>query len=1628
LTATVHEVLDALRAHHVSNRERGTLFERLMAEYLRLDPLYANRFSEVWLWDDWPDNGGQGDTGVDLVARERDGGGYCAVQCKFYEPRHHLQKSDIDSFFTASGKAPFTSRIIVSTTDRWGRNAEQALTDQQTPVTRLGVADIATSPIDWDLAWPRPGQGPRLELLPGKHLRPHQTEAIDAVLTGFETHDRGKLIMACGTGKTFTSLRLAERMAGRAAPDGAARATTNVLFLVPSISLLSQTLREWTAQADLPIRAFAVCSDPKVSRRSAAVEDISTHDLALPATTDPARLVDQVRAAASDGRTGSPTLNVVFSTYQSIGAVSAAQRAGLPQFDLVVCDEAHRTTGVTLAGQDESQFVKVHDDAVIRAAKRLYMTATPRLFDDSTKTSAQQNDAELCSMDDEALFGPELHRLGFGKAVGDGLLTDYKVLILTVDEKHIARSLQSQIADDNSEISLNDAVKIVGCWNGLAKRSAQTPDGGGFPPGAPPMRRAVAFSRSIAESKALTAGFAEVIGGYDQADTGVLRCDVRHVDGTMNALRRNAELDWLKADLAADECRILSNAKCLSEGVDVPGLDAVLFLNPRNSVVDVVQSVGRVMRRAEGKDYGYIILPVGIPSDLAPEKALADNKRYRVVWQVLQALRAHDDRFDATVHQIDLNAKKPDNIMVGVVGFDDRADTFGDGAANGTDPSRSEADAAKAAEQLALDVSVAQWRDAIYAKIVTKVGERTYWETWAKDVAEIARRHVDRIRVLVDDPASGKAAAFGQFLAELRANINPGVTRAGAIDMLAQHLITKPVFDALFDGYEFSTKNPVSATMQRMLDLLGDQALGKESEKLESFYASVQVRAAGIDNHEGRQRVITELYEKFFKTALPKTADAFGIVYTPIPVVDFILRITDQALRRHFSTDLSAAGVQIIDPFTGTGTFVVRLLQSGLIAPDDLLRKYTEELHANEIVLLAYYIAAVNIEAAFHQLRPQQYVPFSGIVWTDTFQQAEDAGSMDATMFPENNQRVRRQKAQDIRVVLGNPPYSAGQTSQNDGNQNQRYPALDARIEATYAAGSSATNKNSLYDSYIRAIRWASDRVATDGMICFVSNGGYIDSNTADGLRLALASEFSTIYCLNLRGNQRTAGELSRKEGGKVFGSGSRSTVAVLLLVRTAAGTAAGGVAGCELNYHDVGDYLSRDDKLRALATGDLDSIPWRRLAPSPEGDWINQRSAAFDAYPPLGEKTGKGQTQPLTLFTTYSAGLQTNRDAWVYNSSLTALTDNVRSMIDFFNSQVRDFKALCSSQNIADPKTVVDDFINRDPKRISWSRSLKGSLAKRETAPYRSDHRVMGAYRPFNKQHVYFDKYLNHERSQLPKIFPTAEQANLGFYINGINEFAQFCTLMTDIIPCLDLFGRGGQFFPRYTYREPPEAEDLFSQDGGGGYTRVDNITDEILADYRATYGDAVTKDDIFYYVYGLLHSPVYRAEFAADLKKMLPRIPKTADFGAFAEAGRALSALHVGYESVDPYPLDEISTAPEGTPATQLYRVQKMTFGKGKDRSRVVYNSHVTLTGVPEDAYRYTLGARSAVEWILERYQVSVHKDSKIRNDPNDWSEDPRYIIDLLKRIVTVSLETLKIVDALPDLTPAPGSEPTR
>ena len=1249
---TIHDILAEFREAATSNRDLGDRFERLILQFLKTDPLYRDQFSEVWMWMDFPKRGGEADTGIDLVAERADGFGYCAIQCKFYDPSHTLEKHDIDSFFTASGKDLFTSRLIVSTTDNWSKHAEKALQGQQIPVSRLRVQDLADSVIDWNafsLKHPE-----KVTLRAKKQLRPHQTKALGKVIEGFKTEDRGKLIMACGTGKTFTSLKITETFVPK---EGMA------LFLVPSISLLSQTLREWSAESEVSLHSVAVCSDKKVTKKKSDSEDIHTYDLALPATTDAQTIADQVKASQ-----GKKDLTVIFSTYQSIQAIADAQKKGLPEFDLIVCDEAHRTTGVTLSGNDESYFVRVHDQGFIQGKKRLYMTATPKIYSDGTKSQAKEADAVICSMDDEAIYGKQLHRLGFSEAVGAGLLTDYKVLVLAVDEKYVSKTFQHQLADANDELNLEDAVRITGCWNGLSKRMLEDIGGNSIDDLAP-MRRAVAFSSSIKDSKRVVSLFGEIVDEYRRShpNEDILDCELDHVDGSMNALQRNQKLDWLKADTRdqGNVCRILSNARCLSEGVDVPALDAVMFLNPRNSVVDVVQSVGRVMRKAEGKKYGYIILPIGIPADVPPEEALKNHKKYKVVWSVLQALRAHDDRFNATVNKIELNKAKPSQInIIGVSVSGEPDDGLEDDSGNSktdpTDPNKVK-EAGATYRQLAMAFpNLEEWREAIYAKIVVKCGDRRYWETWANDVAEIAESHVSRIKALLESPEDKHRQAFDEFLEGLQENLNPSISQDDAIEMLSQHLITKPVFDALFEDYPFSQSNPVSQVMQGMVDLLEGEAIGKETAKLEKFYASVRERAAGIDNAQGKQRIIIELYDKFFRNAFPKMAERLGIVYTPVEVVDFIIRSADVALKQEFGVGLTDEGVHVLDPFTGTGTFIVRLLQSGLIEPKDLTRKFEKELHANEIVLLAYYIAAINIEAAYHFLADTDYSPFDGIVLTDTFQMFEKDGSLLEKIFPENNKRVKRQKQNDIRVIVGNPPYSAGQKNQNDNNQNLKYPQLDYLIEKTYVDNSNAALKSKLYSSEIRALRWASDRVKDKGIICYVTNNNFIDKGHSDGLRKCFAEEFSSIYCFNLKGDMRVSDW--KKEGGKIFGSACQTGVAIICLIKNPDKT-----QKTQIFYHDIGDYLSREEKLNLIEKiQTIKGIKWREIKPNNSHDWINQRDPSFGKFLRLGDK----KKNKKSIFSIYSPGLVTNRDAWSYNFSLQSVQKNMTEMIKMIKTK----------------------------------------------------------------------------------------------------------------------------------------------------------------------------------------------------------------------------------------------------------------------------------------------------------------------------------------------------------------------
>ncbi|MDR2443378.1 MAG: DEAD/DEAH box helicase family protein, partial [Deltaproteobacteria bacterium] len=1309
------ELLAKYRFEANHEKEKGYKFEKLMVNFLKSYPLYDQRFERVWLWMDFPYRHeiSNTDTGIDLVAKTIEGD-YWAIQCKCYQEDAKIYKSPVDSFFTPSGKIfhdekgrelEFAIRLWISTTDNWSSEAESALRGQKIPCYRLNLSNLKEAQVDWEkLDQGLFGDQARL---PKRKSLDHQIAAIEAAIEHYKTNDRGRLIKACGTGKTHTSLKISEKIT-----------TTKdlVLFLAPSIALIGQTLREWSADAELPFYAVCVCSDPQISRTKNSNpldSDMSpVSDLAIPATTDVTKIIEQLQQA----KIKSPNLKrIIFSTYQSLDKVAQALKESHTTVSLIVCDEAHRTTGHTFIDQEESNFVKVHDNDFIKADKRLYMTATPKVFGEDMKRKADESSVVLCSMDDELLYGKEFYHLGFGEAVDKGLLSDYKVLVLTVNRAEIPLEIQKQAMEGQKEIDANDVTKLIGCLNALSKNMDYE---GNYLRKLDPgnMHRAVAFCQTIAKSKQIVNALNQIKGFYldnlkgfdlnnkrapeppstdqddflpDERTTSTLKTEglvdlaAVHIDGGMGATTRDSKMTWLKSKPEnANECRILCNVRCLSEGVDVPSLDAILFLSAKNSQIDVVQSVGRVMRLAPGKKFGYIIIPIVVPAHIKPEDALNDSERFKVVWSVLNALKSHDDRFVALINKLNFNLIRPDgggSVLIGGI------------ARNEDDNQKTKysftvadllAEARKHEQSLATN---------IYARLVQKVGNKKHMEQWANDVAKIAEGFKERITEVVKKEGVHKKE-FENFLAGLRQILNPSVDSVEAIEMLAQHLITKPVFEAVFENFSFVKSNPVSQSLEAMIDVLEDQGLEKDRIVLNRFFQIVRDEVSGIDNAAARQKIIVRLYDNFFKVAVPKAVEKLGIVYTPIEIVDFIIQSASEVLKREFGRKISDENVHILDPFTGTGTFITRLIESGLLE-DSLERKYLHEIHANEIILLAYYIASINIENAYHEAlgEKETYRAFDGICLTDTFQLYE---TRSVTLLPEdrlkkNSERVEAQKNAPIHVIWGNPPYSVGQRSANDNAQNQSYPNLERRIADTYASRSGATNKNSLYDSYIKAYRWASDRLdqSSGGIIAYVSNAGWLDGNAMDGMRKCLAEEFSKIYVFNLRGNCQISGEPRRKEAGNVFGEGTRTPVTITILVKKP-----GHKGQAEIYHHDIGDYLDGERKLATITEmHDIynPKMVWDKIEPNAAGDWLNQRSELFNDFITIGDKS---KNYDKTIFKPfYSLGLNTSRDAWCYNYSNTKLQNKIKSSIEYYNDQVDTITKYKLESKDVDIKKCID-------------------------------------------------------------------------------------------------------------------------------------------------------------------------------------------------------------------------------------------------------------------------------------------------------------------------------------------------
>ncbi len=1267
--------------------------------------------------------------------------------------------------------------------------------------------------------------------------------------------------------------------------------------------------------------------------------------------------------------------------------IKEAQERGLDKIDLMICDEAHRTVGAmysTNERDDKNAFTLCHSDENIKATKRLYMTATPKVYSESSKAKAKEKDNVIYSMDDAQTFGEEIYTLNFEKAIALDLLTDYKVIILAVRSENLSgvtNSVNKKISQleakgtklDKKLINNEFVCKIVGTHKGLAKQDVialddENQEDNDLKNKADTFvsQRAISFCKSIQTSKNIKDSFETIMECYDEElkkkSFKNLQINIDHVDGTMNCKVRLDKLENLN-QFEPNTCKVLSNARCLSEGVDVPALDSVIFFDGRSAMVDIIQAVGRVMRKAKNKKRGYIILPIALEeSEIKNLNEAVNNTNFKNIWKVLKALRSHDSRLvdEATFREkIKIfgsdDAKNPD----------DEEELQKDKTEHQNDP--------KEAQKTLFDAILLQdLANAVYNVMPTKLGDRNYWENFAEKTGSIARTLNKRLNALFDK----NPEIFQNFLTSLRENIHQNIKEDEALDMIVSHIITKPIFDAIFGE---NIQNPIAKSLDKMVLKLSDLGLEGETKDLKNLYESVKTEAARAKSQKSQQELIKNLYDTFLKTAFRKQSEKLGIVYTPMEVVDFILRATNGILKKHFNTDFNDQNITIFDPFTGTGSFIARLLakENDFISDGALKEKFLNHLFAFDIVLLSYYIALINITQAA-QNRDKTLGNFKNIALTDSLDYLEEKSAKGG--FPlfedlkENKEIKSTMEQKNIRVIIGNPPYSASQKSQNDNNQNLSHPKLEKWVKETYGKDSKAKNKGgTTRDTLIQSIRMASDVLKDKGVLGFVVNGGFIDAKSADGFRKCVAKEFSHLYALNLRGNQRTSGEVSQKEGGKIFDSGSRATIAIIFFVKDKS------VQNSAIHYYEVEDYLTREDKLNWLANFEnLDSVPFSAITPNAKGDWINQRSEEFETLIPL--KRDK-KLQNDSIFDINSMGVTSGRDPWVYNFSQNTLKQSVQTCIDAyhadlkrFNERFREaFKQRTAKDKGIKPadryKHLNDREITTDATKISWTDGLKNKLINNKNLQASSmEHMRLALYRPFNRQWLYWDKDWINRQWKFSKIFPDNNACNV--VINtGCGNGKTFSALISD-------------FISDYSLISPNQAYPLYYYDERGN--RYYAISGYALNLFRRHYQDnSITEEEIFYYIYAIFHHKGYLEKYKNSLTKEAPRIALSKDFKALSTLGKELAELHLNYESGEMHESVKHNLL-ENAEVEGYYDVVKMT----KKGDRIIYNNHITITKIPKKAFDYVVNGKSAIDWVVERYSITTDKDSLIENNPNDYA----------------------------------------
>ncbi|GAA7129477.1 hypothetical protein HpCHN51_11780 [Helicobacter pylori] len=1104
-----------------------------------------------------------------------------------------------------------------------------------------------------------------------------------------------------------------------------------------------------------------------------------------------------------------------------------------------------------------------------------------------------------------------------------------------------------------------------------------------------PSQRAISFCKSIKTSKHIKDSFETIMECYNEElkkkSFKNLTISIDHIDGTMNCKVRLEKLEELN-EFKHNTCKVLSNARCLSEGVDVPALDSIVFFDGKSAMVDIIQAVGRVMRKAKHKKRGYIILPIALEeSEIQNLDEAVNNTNFKNIWKVLKALRSHDPSLvdEATFRE-----------KIKIFGSDDESNQDDDEELQKDKTDKTDQDPKQAQKTLFDAILLQDLADAVYNVMPTKLGDRNYWENFTKKTGNIARTLNNRLKDIFEK----NPEFFHGFLDSLKGNIHSNIKEDEALDMITSHIITKPIFDAIFGD---NIKNPISKALDKMVQKLSTLGLQGETKDLKNLYESVKTEAMHAKSQKSQQELIKNLYNTFFKVAFKKQSKKLGIVYTPIEVVDFILRATNGILKKHFNTDFNDQSITIFDPFTGTGSFIARLLskENGLISDEALKEKFDKNLFAFDIVLLAYYIALINITQAA-QNRDSSLKNFKNIALTDSLDYLEEKSAKGVFKFFEDlkeNKDIKDTLAgQNIRVIIGNPPYSAGAKSQNDNNQNLSHPKLEKWVYETYGKNSTAKVGIATRDTLIQSIRMASDLLKDKGVLGFVVNGSFIDSKSADRFRKCVAKDFSHLYVLNLRGNARTSGEERKKEGDGIFDSGSRATIAVIFFVKDKS------VNNNTIHYYDIGDYLKREEKLNRLANfTDLDAIKFETIIPNAKGDWINQRNDDFDKLIPL--KRDKKLQNP-SVFDIDSGGVVTGRDLWVYNFSQNALMRSVQKCIDTYNADLERFnmhfreafKSRTKGVKSGDLyKQLNDKEITTDKTKIAWTRALKQEFIKNKNLQESHKDRIrLAMYRPFNKQWLYFDKNLNEGQSQLPKIFPDKSAQNV--VINtGAGNGKNFSALVSDFIPDYSLISPN-QAYPLYYY------DDL----GNRHYA----ISGYALNLFRRHYKDnAITEEEIFYYIYAILHHKGYLEKYKNSLAKEAPRIALSEDFKELSVLGKELAKLHLNYESGEMHTSVEYKTLMNAE-EEGYYDVETMK----KIGDRIHYNNHIAITKIPKKAFDYVVNGKSAIDWVIECYKKTRDEDSLIENNPNNYAGG-KYVFELLCRVIKLSEKSVDLIEKI-------------